>query len=316
MAGASARVGHRRRAVELIAAGARVDRRRADAAPWLDRTLYPYEQRRIDIDGNEVAYVDEGQGHPLLMLHGNPTWSFLYRDVIAGLAGRFRCVAPDLPGFGFSRAASGYTFTPERHSRVVERFVAALDLRNVTLLVHDWGGAIGLRVAERAPERFRALVVGNTFAWPVDDDPHWARFSKVVGGPLGRMLIVWANAFVNLLVPAGTRRRRPSRAVMAAYRGPFRRRADRLPMAIFPREIRASHDYLAEVERGLPAIRHLPVLIVWGDRDMAYRARERERFEELFPDHRTVILRGAGHYIQEDAAGEIVTAISDWPAVA
>ena len=120
---------------------------------WLDRTLFPYEQQRLELDGHEVAYVDEGEGPPLLMLHGNPTWSFVYRDVIAGLRDRFRCVAPDLPGFGFSTAAAGFGFRPVEHARVIERFVEALGLRDATLVAQDWGGPIGLWVAARQPER-------------------------------------------------------------------------------------------------------------------------------------------------------------------
>src|SRR5829696_4043934 len=100
----------------------------------------PYEQHYADVAGARVHYVDEGSGPPLLMLHGNPTWSFLYRDVIAGLRDQFRCIAPDLPGFGFSTAAAGFGFRPFEHSQVIERFIEALGLRDITLMVHDWGG--------------------------------------------------------------------------------------------------------------------------------------------------------------------------------
>jgi haloalkane dehalogenase len=284
------------------------------AEGWLDRTLFPFDQKRIEIDGHELAYVDEGEGPPLLMLHGNPTWSFVYRDVIAGLKDRFRCIAPDLPGFGFSTAAPGYGFRPAEHSQVIERFVDELDLRGVTLMVQDWGGPIGLGVAGRDPERFRALILANTFAWPVNGDFHFEAFSKFMGGPVGKLLIMRANAFVNLLVPAGTRRSRPPREVMAAYRGPFSERADRFPTYVLPREILAGREYLAEVEKGLSRLRALPTLIVWGDRDIAFRDTERRRFEELFPKHRTVELEGAGHFVQEDAAPEIVEAIRRWAA--
>ena len=285
------------------------DRGRPD---WLDRALFPFEQRRIHVDGHELAYVDEGEGPPLLMLHGAPTWSFVYRDVIAGVRDRFRCIAPDLPGFGFSTAAPGFGFRPAEHSRVIERFVEALDLRDVTLMVQDWGGPIGLGVAGRQPDRFDALILANTFAWPVNGDLHFELFSRFMGAPIGKLLILRANALVNFLLPAGTRRTGPPPEVMAAYRGPFARRADRLPTYVLPREILASRDYLAEVERGLGALRELPTLILWGDRDIAFREKERRRFEELLPNHRTVVLEGAGHFIQEDASPEIVEAIEDW----
>lgn len=179
-------------------------------------------------------------------------------------------------------------------------------------MVHDWGGPIGLGVAARHPDRFQGLIIGNTFAWPLAGDPSFERFSRIMGGAIGRFLVNDFNAFVNVLVPAGVERRKLSREVMDAYRRPFAPGATRAPMHIFPRELLRSRAYLSEVEIGLQRLRHLPALILWGDRDIAFKAPMRERFERTFPDHRTVILRGAGHYIQEDAAEEIVGAIRSW----
>ena len=288
--------------------------REALAEPaWLRRELYPFESRFVEIEGCRVHYVDEGEGPPVLMLHGNPTWSFLYRRIVEGLRDRFRCVAPDYPGFGLSEAPGGYGFTPAEHAHVVERFLLELDLSEVTLMVQDWGGPIGLGVAGRRPERFRAFVIGNTWAWPVNGDPRFELFSRLMGGPVGGFAIRNFNAFVNLLIPAGTRRRKLSGEVMAAYRGPFTERSSREPTRIFPREILHSRDYLAAVERSLERLKELPVLLLWGARDVAFRARERERFERIFQNHRTVVLSGAGHYIQEDAPEEIVAEIRGWP---
>ncbi len=266
----------------------------------------------IDVDGARLHYLDEGSGPTMLMLHGNPTSSFLYRHVIAGLRDRFRCVAVDYPGFGQSRAPDGYDFTPLAHSRVVERFVDALGLRELTLFVQDWGGPIGLGFAGRRPELVRRLVVGNTWAWPVNGDLHFEYFSRLMGGPIGRLMIRRYNAFVNLLIPAGVKRKKLSPDVMAAYRAPFPTPESRMPTAIFPREILASRQYLAQVEAGLAGLRDRSTLIMWGTRDIAFRAKERERLERSFPNHRTVILEGAGHYIQEDAPEEIVAAIREW----
>ncbi len=272
------------------------------------------QDRFIDLAGGaRIHYVEAGSGPPLLMLHGNPTWSFLYRHFVYWLSDRYRCIAPDYPGFGLSPGPAGYGFTPREHSQVVERFVDALGLDGITLMVHDWGGPIGLGFAGRRPERVRRLIIGNTWAWPITGDPHFERFSALMGGPIGRFLIVNLNAFVNVFIPRGIRRhRRLPPEVMAMYRRPFARRADRLPMAIFPREIRASADYLAEVEAGLARLRDRPTLIVWGTADIAFRARERERFEALFPHHRTVLLPRAGHYIQEDAPDYVLGAIVAW----
>ena len=279
---------------------------------WLDERLYPFEDRFLDVDGARVHYVDEGEGRPLLLLHGNPTWSFLYREIITGLRNRFRCLAPDYPGFGLSSAPSGYGFTPAEHARLLERFVLELDLSDLTMMTQDWGGPIGFAVAGRHPERFAAFVIGNTWAWPMTYNRGARFFSAFMGGAVGGVLITRFNFFVERIIPSGVRRRKLPPEVMDAYRGPFPTPESRRPVHVFPREIIRSTPFLSEVEAGLDRLRDSPALIVWPDRDVAFRETERRRWEELFPQHRTVALRGAGHYIQEDAPEEIVAAIRGW----
>ncbi|WP_328400591.1 alpha/beta fold hydrolase [Nocardia sp. NBC_00403] len=278
---------------------------------WIPAELYPFASHFEKIDGSRVHYVDEGSGPPLILLHGNPTWSFLYRDVIKGLRDQYRCIAIDYPGFGLSQASPGYGFTPAEHAHVVEQLVTRLDLRDVTLMVQDWGGPIGFAVATRHPDRFVAFVVGNTWAWP-KSDPGTQAFSRFLGGPIGGRLILHHNFFVERIIPAGVRRKKLPDAVMDAYRGPFPTPESRRPVHVFPREILRSRAFLAEVEQGLAVLRDRPALLVWGTKDVAFRAPERRRWEQQFVDHRTVLLDGAGHYIQEDAADEIVAAIIEW----
>jgi haloalkane dehalogenase len=279
---------------------------------WLTRELFPFESRFVEVDGHVVHYVDEGSGPTLLMLHGNPTWSFLYRHLIARLHDRFRCVALDYPGFGLSTAAPGYDHLPESHEEVLHRFVDRLALERFVPVVQDWGGPIGLGLAGQRPERVAGLVIGNTWAWPVGDDPHFRRFSGVMGGAVGGFAIRRFNAFVNLLIPLGTRRRKLSRAEMAAYRRPLDTPRRREASHVFPREIVGSAAFLARVEAGLARLKDTPALICWGDADFAFRAKERARFEARFADSTTVVLRGASHYIQEDAPEDLAKAIRDW----
>src|SRR5690349_21253071 len=278
---------------------------------WIPEDLYPFESHYADVDGARVHYVDEGAGPPLLMLHGNPTWSFLYRDVIKGVRDRYRCIVPDHPGFGLSKAAPGYGYTPAEHARVLERLVEQLDLRDVTMMVQDWGGPIGFGAATRQPDRFSAFVIANTWAWP-KSDPGTQVFSRFLGGPIGRHLILKRNFFVERIIPGGVRRKKLPREVMDAYRGPFPDPDSRIPVAVFPREILGSRPFLGEIEGALPQLADRPALIVWPTRDVAFREPERKRWEEIFPEHRTVLIEGAGHYVQEDGPEEIVAAIRDW----
>jgi haloalkane dehalogenase len=278
---------------------------------WVPHHLYPFESRFADVDGARVHYVDEGSGPPLLLLHGNPTWSFLYRDVIAGLRDRFRCIAPDLPGFGLSTAPPEFGFTPAEHARVIGGLIERLDLQETTMMVQDWGGPIGFAAAIRRPDRFSAFVIGNTWAWPKSDLGTQV-FSRLLGSPVGGVLIKRRNAFVEKILPGGVRRRTLSDEVMNAYRGPFPTPASRRPIHVFPREILRSRPLLSEIERGLPRLADRRALLVWPTKDVAFREPERRRWESIFPDHRTVLLEGSGHYIQEDAAEEIVAAIRDF----
>jgi haloalkane dehalogenase len=280
---------------------------------WIPEQLYPFESHYVELGGARIHYVDEGSGPPLLLLHGNPTWSFLYREIISGLRDRFRCIAPDHPGFGLSRAPAGYGFTPAEHSGMLEMLVQHLDLGGITMMVQDWGGPIGFGVAIRQPARFSAFVIANTWAWP-KSDPGTQAFSRLLGGPIGRHLILQRNFFVERAIPGSMRLRRLPQEVMDAYRGPFPTPESRIPVHVFPREILRSRPWLAEIDRGLPALRDRPALLVWPTKDVAFREPERRRWESNFPDHRSVLLEGAGHYVQEEAPEEIVAAIRDWRA--
>ncbi|MGX1810305.1 alpha/beta fold hydrolase [Nocardia sp. NPDC055321] len=279
---------------------------------WVDDDLFPFESRFMDIDGHTVHYVDEGAGPVLLFLHGNPTWSFLWREVIAAMRGDFRCVALDYPGFGLSAAKGGYRFLPEEHAEVVTGFVDALGLRDVTLVGQDWGGLIGLAVAQRRAGVFTRFVLANTWAWPVNGILHFEAFSRILGGAPGRHLVRRFNLLVNTFIPTGHRRRTPTPAEMAHYRNALDTPARREASAMFPNRVLASREFFAEVESGLPAISDVPTLIVWGAADIAFRPVERERLEATFADHTTVIVEGAGTYVESDAPEEFIAALRSW----
>lgn len=288
------------------------DRHDATRPGWVDGTLFPFTSRFLAVDGNTIHYIDEGTGPVILFLHGNPTWSFVYRDAVRLLRDRFRCVAVDYPGFGLSTARPGYGSLPADHLGAMVGFLDALGLRDVTLAVQDWGGPIGLRLAELRPGAVVRLVIGNSWAWPVNGDRHFELFSRMMGGAPGRALIVRFNMFVNVMIPRGHRRRKVTPAEMAHYRAALATPERRHATAILPRQIIAGRGFLGEVADGLGALRERPVLIVWGDRDIAFRPQELRRWEAAFPDHTTVVVSGAGHYVQSDAAQEYAAAIREW----
>ncbi len=269
--------------------------------------LLPYQHHYLDLDGSQIHYLDEGNGDTVLLLHGNPAWSFLYRKIIAGLRDQFRCVAPDYPGYGLSSVGpTDYAYTPREHSAILERFVDALELRDLTMMVQDWGGPVGLGLAGRRPELIRALIIGNTFAWP-NTEPRVRAFSAIMGGPVGRTLTDAFNlvprfffwrGFAQPLAPG----------VHDAYMAPWRDRARRLPATIGPHQLVAASDYLHEVESGLAAVGDRPALIVWGAKDFAFDRSNRARFEAAFPSHQTIVYPNASHFLQEDVGDEIAQA--------
>jgi len=155
-------------------------------------------------------------------------------------------------------------------------------------------------------------VLANTWGWPIRGDRHVEAFSLLMGGPLGRLLIRQFNLFVNMMIPAGHRLRKPTAAEMAHYQQALATPGRRDASAVFPRRITASRAFLANVEAGLADLASLPTLIVWGDADFAFRAKERQRWEQIFVDHQTVIVEGAGHFVQSDAPDRFAAAIRDW----
>lgn len=276
---------------------------------FLPPQLFPFASRWMEVGQHRIHYIDEGKGPVIVFFHGNPAYSFLFRKVIPLLSSRFRCIAMDYPGFGLSKAGPGYGFLPRDHARVMQEFIQKLKLKKFAPAINDWGGPIGLRVAETMPERISALIIGNTFAWPVNGDLHFEGFSRFFGGPIGKWLIRRFNAFVRILIPRGTTKAKLDAREMQAYLGPMPTAESRMPTYILPRAIRKSKEFLEEVHSNLPVLTNRPALILWGDKDIAFRKKERERFEELFSHHQTKILKGAGHFIWEDSPEEIAEAI-------
>jgi haloalkane dehalogenase len=276
-----------------------------------DPGLYPFESRWFDSSRGRIHYIDEGSGPPLLLCHGNPTWSFLYRDIIAALRDRFRCIAPDYLGFGLSERPAAFGYKIDEHAQVVGEFVDHLGLDGYLYMGQDWGGPIGLAVAVERADRVRGIVLGNTWFWPADTLSTKA-FSRIMSSPPLQYAILRRNFFVERLIPAGTEHR-PSDAVMAHYRGVQPNPAARLGVAEMPKQILAAHPLLARLAQEVPTrLGSKPALLVWGMKDIAFRPGPSiPRMRATFPDHVLVELPTAKHFIQEDAPDRIAAAIVD-----
>ena len=276
---------------------------------------YPFEPAYLEDDeGLRMHYVDEGEGEPILCLHGEPTWSYLYRKMIPVLSRTRRVVAPDLFGFGRSDKPTDRAFyTYERHVASVVDLVDRLDLRDATIVVQDWGGPIGLRVAvvER-PDRFARLVMLNTGLFrpgpggPTPGFQAWRAFAERVGLDLPVGKIVARSTVTEL-----------PEEVVAAYDAPFPEPAARTGPATFPLlvpmtehdpgvpEMLATREALHAWER--------PALVMFGDSDPIFPARAGERLAERIPGAAPFqLVEGAGHFLQEDRGEDLAARISDW----
>lgn len=274
-----------------------------------DPRLYPFESRWFDSSRGRIHYVDEGAGPPLLLCHGNPTWSFLYREIITALRSQFRCIAPDYLGFGLSDRPAGFGYKIDQHAQVIGEFVDHLGLDGYLTMGQDWGGPISMAVAVERAERVRGIVLGNTWFWPVDVLTTKI-FSRVMSSPPMQKAILQRNFFVERLIPAGTAQR-PGTAVMDHYRGVQPSPAARVGVAEMPKQLLAARPLLERLSRDVPAqLAAKPTLLVWGMKDFAFRPGPSiPRMRATFPDHVVVELPAAKHFIQEDAPDEIAAAI-------
>ncbi|HJR44556.1 MAG TPA: alpha/beta fold hydrolase [Actinomycetota bacterium] len=280
---------------------------RVDFTP--DPRLFPFESRFYESSVGRVHYIDEGSGTPLLLLHGNPTWSFLYRKIIPRLQDSFRCIAVDYPGFGLSDHPDGYGYTPEEHARVIGELVDHLDLDGFLFMVQDWGGPIGFDIATKRADRVRGIVHGNTWFWPVDT-LMFKIFPRVMSTGFMQRQIVQKNFFVERIMPRSMVHKL-SQAEMDHYRRVQPTPEARVGVAEFPRQILKAEPLLARLEHDVPRLLGTkPVVFVWGMKDPAFRPKATlPKARAAFSDHEVVEMHDASHYIQEDAPEAIADAI-------
>lgn len=281
---------------------------------WVDRSEYPYEPQEFETPAGMMRFVDEGAGEPIVMVHGNPYWSFEYRGLIRRLSDEYRCVAPDHIGFGLSDKPESWDYLPKSHARNLAALLDALELEDITFVVNDWGGPIGLSYALSHPERVKRIVITNTWCWSVADDWYYRLFSAFMGGPIGRRLIRKRNLFARgvvsavfgdktLLTPAVRRHITRPLSIPEQRRGTW----------VFPREIVGSSAWLADLWSRRSALAGKVRLIAWGMKDIAFREKELQTWRESFPAARVVRFREAGHFVAEEAPEELAREIRTMP---
>lgn len=283
-----------------------------DLTPY--RHLYPFESHWLDIGGHRYHYVDEGAGDPIVLVHGNPTWSFFFRRLIAELRGSYRVIAVDHIGCGLSDKPddADYPYTLERRVTDLEALLEHLDLGDqLTFGVHDWGGMIGMACALRQPDRVARLVVFNTAAFRLPPGralPFRLSLLRNVT-TLATPLVRGLNAFSYLATHMACATRLPP-DVSRAYRAPYNSWANRIATLRFVQDIPLSPDdrsygLVAWVEQHLEQVRHVPMLICWGEQDFVFDMGFLEVWRTHFPEATVHSFPDAGHYVLEDAGDDI-----------
>ncbi|MGY8766931.1 MAG: alpha/beta fold hydrolase [Pirellulales bacterium] len=281
------------------------------------RELYPFESNYLDLDGARLHYLDQGpdQANPILMVHGNPTWSFYWRNLVTAFEGKHRVIVPDHIGCGLSDKPKNYNYCLEQHIDNLEKLVTSLDLKNITLLVHDWGGAIGLGTAVRMPERISKIAVFNTGAFPPPYVP-W-RILVCRTPVLGKAAMQGLNLFAKAALSMATEKPdRFTQQVCSGLLAPYDTWANRIGIAKFVADIPLTKNHptykvLDDIENNLKTLADKPIQLIWGAKDWCFRLECMDRFQTHWPKAKSHVFEDAGHYVIEDAHERIVPLLEE-----
>jgi len=279
---------------------------------------YPFTGKFLTLkSGPRMHYLDEGSGRPVVMIHGNPSWSFYYRDLVLALRDHSRAIAPDHIGCGLSdKPGDGqYDYTLKNRVDDLEFLLDSLGVgEKITLVVHDWGGMIGLAYAARHPERIEKLVILNTGAFFLPHGKSFPAALRLCRTPLGALLIRGFNAFARGTAWIGCKRQRMSGELRRAYAAPYNNWANRIATLRFVEDIPLApgdkaYTIVEETQQKLDTLASLPMLICWGMKDFVFDRYFLEEWKRRFPGAEIHSYPDCGHYILEDAKEEVLPLI-------
>lgn len=269
---------------------------------WVDRGSYPFDSHYLNVDGGRMHYVDEGEGPPVVFVHGNLTWSFMFRSLIRDLSVKHRCIAMDHVGFGLSDKPDHWGYTPELHARNLTKLIDHLGIPRFTLVVHGFGGPIGISYAIENPAHVTSLVIMNSWMWSLKEDVHAKKFDKGVSGLLGKINYTMNNpAAIGISRGIVDHLKFPDK-VLAQYKHPFDNAKERFGPYGLAKGLLSSSIW----QHGLWARREVlagkPALILWGLRDPLFTPDLIPRWQTVFPDATIEKFPNCGAHLLEEAA--------------
>ncbi|WP_343686096.1 alpha/beta fold hydrolase [Chryseobacterium gleum] len=279
---------------------------------WLDRKQYPFKSHFIETKYGKIHYIDEGEGEVLVFVHGNPNWSFGYRELIKHFSKTHRCIAIDHIGFGLSDKPYDVSY-PKFHAENLESVIIALQLHDITLVLHDWGGPIGISYAENHPDRVKRLIVFNSWFWSVKDDKTLRTFSKFMGSALGRNLCKYFNIFPRVLMKMDMGdKKNHSKAIHQHYIKPFPHAGTLKGTWIFPKSFLVEDRWLNSLWDNRNRIKEIPILMLWGMRDKAFPEHFLTKWETVFQNTSKVKFDYSGHNSPEEIGKDAIKYVQDF----
>jgi len=280
-------------------------------ANWINTSDYPFDHQYMTMPAGRMHYLDEGQGDQvLLFVHGTPTWSFLYRNLIRAFAKKYRCIAIDHLGFGLSDVSdSDFEGTPEIHAQNLKQLIERLDLHNITLVVHDFGGPIGLGAALDLPHRIEHVVLFNSWLWATENIPEVQKIDKLVHSWLGRFLYLRLNISPKYLLKQGfSDKNFLPKGIHQQYIKPFPTKTSRRPLLQIAEALAGSSDWYQQQWGRLEALTGKEWLILWGDKDRFITPAFLEKWQDRLPNARSQRF-DCGHFVMEERTGEVIERI-------
>ena len=280
---------------------------------WLDTKEYPFESKYLELEAGRMHYIDEGEGPTIVMIHGTPSWSFLYRNLIKILSKHYRCVALDLLGFGLSDKPANFSYKPRAHAANFEALMKHLDLKNITLMVHDFGAPIGLAYAIKHPYNVQSIVMLNTWTWSLSNHQTYSKASKYLVGPLGKFLHSKLHVSTETLVHElfGERSKLPE-SIQQQYVKALGDPEERVRSLACARELVGVTKWYDELWLQRKRIQDIPTLILWGEKDKLVKIEALQKWKKFFHECYVMHFEDSGHFLQEENAEEVAGYVNNF----
>ncbi|PRY84777.1 haloalkane dehalogenase [Mongoliibacter ruber] len=276
---------------------------------WLDREKYPFTSNYFSVNSQKMHYINEGTGELILFVHGTPSWSFDWRKIIKDLRTDYQCVAIDHIGFGLSDKPKSYDYSTFNHSMSLEKFILEKGYKDITLVLHDFGGPIGFHFALRHPDLVKNIIVLNSWLWSSEGDQEYEKFVKILRSPILPFIYKYLNFSPRFILPKSYGDHKPDKKTLKHYIKPFTRASERNGPLAFAKSLLNDQDWFESLWQQRQLLKGKPVGFIWGMNDPIISPKNLEKFKFGFPRSSVFHLEDSGHFPQEEEPVKVIAAI-------